>query len=538
MNSSSTILSTCTAGIPTGYIQDFNYGYNSSGSANNGNVVTWTAMGSQTSNKSYSYDQVNRLSSMTGTGGNCTGLSCSFDVWGNRTAQTPTRGTCNQSNLTYDVHNRITNPGYSYDAAGNLVADGTHTYAYDAENRLTTVDGGSTATYVYDAMGNRVQKTAGSSTANYLYDLDGNITTDLLPSGTDAADYIFAGGQLIAEYTSGTTYFIHTNHLGTPSVITNLSGASIDCNSTYPYGEQDNTICTTSNSIWDKFTGYRLDPETGLEYAHARYYNPSLGRFMSPDPLGGDPKNPQSLNRYAYVLNNPLTLVDPSGLMAKGGPYPYVPPPQPNTREFDYLDIIFGQLAQMFQNMTVSAYSCENGDCGWTSEFNPDFWASWVDLSDVVSGPNKGTGCGATQAVSFIHTHQTDAATVARQLGVPTQNILGLSGIESTWGTSNAATQANNFFGLHGGANAPFANGVWYTSGKVAMSAFPSYSASAQSFAAQYGSNVQGVTDPTAFAQALVKAGFNPGKAPLGNPNFVRDTAATINATAGRMQCP
>ena len=307
------MLSTCTAGIPSGYIQDFSYGYNS-GSANNGNVVSWTAMGSQAFNKSYTYDTLNRLSTMTGSGGNCTGLSWSFDAWGNRTAQTPTAGTCNQSNLTYDAHNRITTTGFSYDAAGNLVADGTHTYSYDEENRLTTVDGGATATYVYDPMGNRVQRTVGSSTANYLYDLDGNITTDLLPSGSDAADYIFAGGQLVAEYASGTTYFVHTNHLGTPSVVTNLSGSAIDCNALYPYGEQDNTICTTSYSIWDKFTGYRLDPETGLEYAHARYYNPSLGRFMSADPLGGDSRNPQSMNRYSYVLNNPGKLVDRSGM--------------------------------------------------------------------------------------------------------------------------------------------------------------------------------------------------------------------------------
>src|SRR5450755_311773 len=126
-------------------------------------------------------------------------------------------------------------------------------------------------------------------------------------------------------------------------------------------------------------------------------------------------------------------------------------------------------------------------------------------------------------------------APVAKQLNVPTQNVLGLSGIESTWGTSHAAIQANNFFGLHGGANAPFATGAWSTGGGVAMSSFPSYSASAQSFAAQYGGSVKGVANPTAFAQALVKAGFNPGKAPLGNPNFVRDMAATINATAGRM---
>jgi hypothetical protein len=70
------------------------------------------------------------------------------------------------------------------------------------------------------------------------------------------------------------------------------------------------------------------------------------------------------------------------------------------------------------------------------------------------------------------------------------------------------------------------------------MSVFPSYLASGRSFAAQYGSYVTGVTNPTAFAQALVKAGFNTGTAPFGNPSFVKDTAATIGATAGRMTCP
>jgi hypothetical protein len=153
------------------------------------------------------------------------------------------------------------------------------------------------------------------------------------------------------------------------------------------------------------------------------------------------------------------------------------------------------------------------------------------------TGGSGGSGCGATQAVSFIKAHQADAALVAKQLGIPTQNVLGLSGIESTWGTSNIATSANNFFGLHGGANAPFANGAYVTSGGVQMSAFPSYLASAQSFAAQYGSFVSGVVDPTKFAQALVSAGFNPGKLPLGNPDFVKDTARTINATKGRMGC-
>jgi RHS repeat-associated protein len=145
---------------------------------------------------------------------------------------------------------------------------------------------------------------------NQLIQVDGTSGTCSSP----AADYVYASGQLIAEYENSTTYFVHDNNLGSSTILTSLAGAVVDCNALYPYGEQDNTICTTSYSIWDKFTGYRLDPETGLEYAHARYYNPSLGRFMSPDPLGGNTGNPQSLNRYAYVLNSPLNFIDPFGL--------------------------------------------------------------------------------------------------------------------------------------------------------------------------------------------------------------------------------
>jgi hypothetical protein len=169
------------------------------------------------------------------------------------------------------------------------------------------------------------------------------------------------------------------------------------------------------------------------------------------------------------------------------------------------------------------------------------FGAAPTDSSGTEMGTRPTTAphpCSALSAVSFVHAHQDDAATVAQRLAVPTQNVLGLSGIESTWGQSNAARFANNFFGLHGGADAPFANGVWHTRGGVAMSAFPSYLASAQSFAAQWGAFVRGISDATQFAQALVDAGFNSGVAPLGNPNFVHDTAATINATAGRMGCP
>ncbi len=100
--------------------------------------MSWSATGisgAQTFSRSYTYDQLDRLATMSSTG-SCTGLSWTYDTWGNRTAQTPTGGTCNQSSLTVDTNNRITNPGFSYDASGNLLYDGSHHYYYDAENHL------------------------------------------------------------------------------------------------------------------------------------------------------------------------------------------------------------------------------------------------------------------------------------------------------------------------------------------------------------------------------------------------------------------
>ncbi|MGA7675154.1 MAG: hypothetical protein WCA78_08925 [Rhizomicrobium sp.] len=104
------------------------------------------------------------------------------------------------------------------------------------------------------------------------------------------------------------------------------------------------------------------------------------------------------------------------------------------------------------------------------------------------------------------------------------------------WIVRFTALKANNFFGLHGGANAPFADDDWYTKDGVPMSHFPSYLDSAKSFAARYGKYVAGISDPTAFAQALVKAGFNSGKAPGGDPKFVEKTVGTIASVARRMK--
>jgi RHS repeat-associated protein len=125
----------------------------------------------------------------------------------------------------------------------------------------------------------------------------------------------FAGRRIAQRTSSGTVYFYYADTLGTIHTITNGTGTACYDATFTPYGDEmlNPNISQTCSSNY-KFTGYEYDSETGLYYAKARYYNPRLGRFMTPDPLGGQIGDPQSVNRYVYVLNNPLSLIDPLGL--------------------------------------------------------------------------------------------------------------------------------------------------------------------------------------------------------------------------------
>jgi RHS repeat-associated protein len=332
VNSSSTALGTCTGAIPSGNVQDFNYGFNS-GTTNNGSVMGWTATGQQSFNRTYTYDQLNRLSTMGDSASNqtCKGLSWVYDAWGNRTAQNVTSGSCLSPQTPVNANNQLIVSGYTYDAAGNLTHDASHSYTYDAENRLTKVDGGSTATYTYDATGHRVEKPyPGGGYVDYLYDLAGNVEGEWIATSAvtgPEAEYVYLNGQLIAEYIANTTYFIHKDHLGSTRLITGVTKSIIDNMDYLPFGEQT----TGDTSITHKFAGKERDPETastpgglnGLDNFEARYMTSRLGRFMSPDPgnAGALNSDPQSWNGYAYVRNNPINLTDSSGrVFCRPGP--------------------------------------------------------------------------------------------------------------------------------------------------------------------------------------------------------------------------
>jgi RHS repeat-associated protein len=133
-------------------------------------------------------------------------------------------------------------------------------------------------------------------------------------------------------------FWLVPDHLGTPRMVVDKSGslAGIKRHDYLPFGEDvgaDVGVRTTgqgysvADNINNRFTGQLRDDETGLDYFIARYYSSRQGRFTSPDSFGGRIVNPQSLNLYAYVLNNPLRLVDPTGHWFQDPQQPKQPPP-------------------------------------------------------------------------------------------------------------------------------------------------------------------------------------------------------------------
>lgn len=179
------------------------------------------------------------------------------------------------------------------------------TYAYDFENRPTSItSGGVTTTFVYDGDGGRVKKILNGVTTVYVgkqYECVANSCTK----------FIFAAGQRIAmkQVSSGVVDYFHSDHLGSTSVITTASGTQEQAVTYYPFGGTRTN--TGSVNVPYKYTGKELD-ETGLYFYEARYYDPALGRFISADTLISS-RNPQDLNRYTYALNNPFRYTDPNG---------------------------------------------------------------------------------------------------------------------------------------------------------------------------------------------------------------------------------
>ncbi|WP_051979009.1 RHS repeat-associated core domain-containing protein [Edaphobacter aggregans] len=266
----------------------------------------------------YSYDGASRLTGISYALGssNLGSINYGYDAAGHRTtasgslAATSIPATVNSA--TYNAANQLTNwngVSISYDANGNLVSDGIHSYSWNARDQLKSIDAGGAATFNYDGFGRRTTKTLTAiSTTNFLYD------------GATPVQEISAGGLPTANLFTGEMdeYFTRTDSTGSMSYLSDSLGSTlaladatgvIRTQYTYePFGATTQIGASTTNSF--AFTG-REDDTAGLYFYRARYYSPTFGRFISEDPLGFGGAD---VNLYAYVGSDPIDFVDPLGL--------------------------------------------------------------------------------------------------------------------------------------------------------------------------------------------------------------------------------
>jgi RHS repeat-associated protein len=202
---------------------------------------------------------------------------------------------------------------FDYDLNGNTISANNRSFVYNLSNQLIRVeDNGTTvAEYTYNGAGQRIKKVTQTEARIFHYDLQGHLIAETNQSGQMLAEYVYLGDQLLSMIKPGElAYYFHNDHLGTPQVLTNES-QTIAWKAVYsPFGEAAVSIETIENPF--RFPGQYYDADTGLHYNYFRYYDPTTGRYITPDPIGLE----GGINLFAYARNNPVKLIDPYGKIA------------------------------------------------------------------------------------------------------------------------------------------------------------------------------------------------------------------------------
>ena len=216
--------------------------------------------------------------------------------------------------MAISASNQFTTTGFSYDASGNVLADGTNTYAWNAESEIKTAAG---VNYTYDGDGDRVQKSNGKI---YWFGAGSEILDESDLSGNFTDEYVYFGGKRIAHrvVSGNAIYYYAEDFLGSSRVMTTSTGTVCYDADFYPFGGERVVTNTCPQNY--KFTGKERDAETNNDDFGARYYSSQFGRWISPDwsaipaPVPyANLTNPQTLNLYSMVNDNPETFSDLDG---------------------------------------------------------------------------------------------------------------------------------------------------------------------------------------------------------------------------------
>ncbi|MCO7225747.1 RHS repeat-associated core domain-containing protein [Pleionea sp. CnH1-48] len=281
----------------------------------NNNQIT-TINNTEAANQTFSYDELNRLDSASGQYGS---LDYGYDSVGNRTQLAE-----NGDNTTYtygkstqvpsvdgtmllksEGHRAVT---FDYDAVGNTIRKNDLFMSFNQANRLSSVAKGSTtASYQYNAKGERSVKILNGVETHYIYNTQGQLIAEGDAHGAIVKEYVYLNNQPYAQIVGSQIYYYHNSHLGAPELMTDNS-QNVVWNASYtPFGEAQVTVNTVENNI--RFPGQYYDVESGLHYNYFRDYDPSIGRYIESDPIGlGD-----GVNTYSYTHQNPVNYYDSNG---------------------------------------------------------------------------------------------------------------------------------------------------------------------------------------------------------------------------------
>ena len=275
----------------------------------------------------YTYDNINRLTELTNKmGANILSeFSYAYDKNSNIIAVTANGQI---TTYQYDPLNRLTGikrPGgeeinYQYDSRGNR-SKGSITiidtanfkageFAYNSWDELASFTGSGSTAYSYDPEGLRTEKDSGTSSTRYYCDDNGLVIAESDGTGQVSAQNIW-GHKALARQVNGTYYYYLYNGHGDVIQVIDEAGNTVN---SYSYDEWGNILSSQEQIVNPmKYAGEYYDEETGLYYLRARYYDPTIGRFISKDSYEGDITNPLSINPYTYCSSNPINRWDPSG---------------------------------------------------------------------------------------------------------------------------------------------------------------------------------------------------------------------------------